>query len=214
MGGGLYNKYPMSDSRFQWTFTHPNLTDSDSLLGIIPAMDFRFASAYLLPPVYSNDVCYTCFRVWGNPAVKLGVSTSKDVVSAFSDVETGWSVYLKKGELRHGSSVEGPAFFALPQRQEVDICVKLDRVQGTVDFLLLGEVISRSSLSDPAFLSPSPIYFAAALYIGGLQCTCRPLWRYDYWDEKKAALFLYVKGANTIFQRLPEELCRCSLEYL
>lgn len=204
----------MSVDDLRWTFAHRNLRADDSVLSNVPAMEFRFASAYLLPPVPLQDVCYMCFRVLGHPAVKLGVSSSREIISAFSDVETGWSMYLKKGELRHGSNTEGPSFFLLPQRQEQDVCIKLDRVQGTVDFLLLGDVISRTSVSDPAFLSPDLFYFAVALYIGGLATSCRPLWRYAYWEERKAALFLYAKGSGSIFQKLPDDLCRCALDYL
>jgi len=197
-----------------WSFSHPNLTQQDHILQIIPAMEFRFASAYCFPAVRPNTLCYAWFRVWGNPAVKLGVSLSTNVQSAFSDSETGWSVYLKKGELRHGSNSEGPNFFTLPQRAEVDVCIKLDRVRGSVTFMVLGEIISRSEIQDSAFLAEELMYFAAAMYVGGLESFCEELGRYDYWEEKKAALLVYMKGCGSILQKLPHELCRCALEYL
>ena len=197
-----------------WLCSHPNLSTADEVLRIVPAMEFRFASAYRLPPVRPRTVCYVWFRVGGNPAVKLGVSLSKDVQAAFSDTETGWSVYLKKGELRHGSNSEGDHFFTLPPRSEFDVCIKLDRIKGIADFLILGEIISRKEVQSTEFLSEEVMYFAAAMYVGGLESWCVEVGRYDYWEEKKAALVVYVKGRDSVLQKLPDELCRCALEYL
>ena len=197
-----------------WFFSNTNLTQKDNVLEIIPSMEFRFISAYSLPAIRPHTVCYAWFRVWGNPAVKLGVSLSSRIQGAFSDDEAGWAVYLKKGELRHGSNFEGTSFFTLPQRTEVDVCIKLDRVRGTVAFMILGEIISRSEMQDPAFLTEDLMYFAAAMYVGGLESSCVELGRYDYWEERRAGLLVYVKGLGSILQKLPHELCRCAIEYL